>query len=206
MPNLQLPQTYVTQSCYEPRDDSQGSSPSGGPYDSSAATSISAYSNTQPGLGLRTPSPTLKSDRVPFAEQSLPHHMVETATYPSQHAATHSYPQAAESYGTAMNQHPQYIESGQSYPSTGQSYAPHSTTAGGMSHYHQYPAQPPVLQPSPGSYAPSAGSYNQYPYSNGVTSPPVGGQSIPSNMGTQVGSAMIPLPGSANLDVSRSPC
>lgn len=194
--SLQLPHAYGPQPCYESRDGSEGSSPVGGPCYSSAATSISAFSNPPPGIDLQT-SPTLTTDRAAFAEQTLPQHMVETVTYPSQHAGTHSYPPAGVSYSNAMNQHPQYLESSQSYPSTGQSYAPHSVTAGGMSQYHQYPSQPAVLQPNPSAYAPSTGSYGQYPYPNGVASPPVGSQSIPSSMGSQVGPAMMPLPGTA---------
>lgn len=79
--------------------------------------------------------------------------------------------------------------------STGQSYTPQSATAGGMSHYPQYQQQPPVLQPGPGSYAPSPSSYGQYGYSNGVTSPQGGGQPVSAPMGGQMNSQLLPLPG-----------
>ncbi|KAG7004412.1 hypothetical protein G7Y79_00025g056980 [Physcia stellaris] len=64
-----------------------------------------------------------------------------------------------------------------------------------MSHYPQYQQQPPVLQPGPGTYAPSPTAYSQqYGYSNGVTSPQSAGHPVPSSMGPQMNSGMLPLP------------
>ncbi|KYK60410.1 hypothetical protein DCS_01547 [Drechmeria coniospora] len=52
--------------------------------------------------------------------------------------------------------------------SAGQAPPPQTVTSGAMAHYqHQ---QPPLLQPGPGQYS-NQPQYNQYGYSNGLTSP-----------------------------------
>jgi protein SOK2 len=43
-------------------------------------------------------------------------------------------------------------------------------TSGVMGHYPQH-QQPPLLKPGPAQYAPAPEPYNQYGYSNGLTSP-----------------------------------
>ncbi|KAI9790228.1 MAG: hypothetical protein M1833_001972 [Piccolia ochrophora] len=63
-----------------------------------------------------------------------------------------------------------------------------------MSQYSHY-GQPPLLQPGPGSYTPTQGSYGQYGYTNGVTSPPSAGHnSSGSIVGSQVPAQLLPLP------------
>jgi protein SOK2 len=78
-----------------------------------------------------------------------------------------------------------------SHMSAGQAPPPQTVTASGM-HYPQQHQQPPLLQPGPAQYAPAPGSYSQYGYSNGLTSPQSAGHQIPGGIGGQ--GNVLPLP------------
>ena len=78
-----------------------------------------------------------------------------------------------------------------SHMSTGQPPAPQTVSSGGMSQYAQH-QQPPLLQPGPSQYAPAPGSYNQYNYANGLTSPQSVGHQVSGPVGAQ--GNMLPLP------------
>ncbi|RDL37862.1 DNA-binding of Mlu1-box binding protein MBP1 [Venustampulla echinocandica] len=78
-----------------------------------------------------------------------------------------------------------------SHISAGQPPPPQTVTSGGMSHYPQH-QQPPLLQPGPAQYSTAPGPYNQYGYSNGLTSPPAAGHPVPGSMGQ--GNNVLPLP------------
>ena len=74
----------------------------------------------------------------------------------------------------------QYTDSHPSNSSAGRSRVSQPTTAGIMSHYPQYQQQPPVLQPGPGTHAPSPTSYDQqFSYQTGVGSLEPTGRRIP---------------------------
>ena len=77
-----------------------------------------------------------------------------------------------------------------SHISTGQPPPPQTVTSSGMGHYPQH-QQPPLLQPGPAQYSPAPGPYNQYGYSNGLTSPQSAGHSVPGSMGQ---GNVLPLP------------
>lgn len=80
-----------------------------------------------------------------------------------------------------------------SHMSTGQPPAPQTVTSGGMGHYTHH-QQPPLLQPGPGQYSPAPGSYGQYNYSNGLTSPQQAGHPG-SGSGSLVSQGnVLPLP------------
>lgn len=197
LPDLHLPQAQAY-----PASTSSGTSSSRiGSLDSStyngnqyppSQTSASTY---QPSSGLKSPSPPAASHNLAPQSHGLADVAAHHSEYPTQQHPEHAYTQEHESYSSAMNPSQQYMDSHQSHMSTGQSYTPQSATAGGMSHYPQYQQQPPVLQPGPGSYAPSPSSYGQYGYSNGVTSPQSGGQPVSAPMGGQMNSQLLPLPG-----------
>lgn len=82
-----------------------------------------------------------------------------------------------------------------SHMSTGQPPAPQTVTSSGMGHYPQQHQQPPLLQPGPAQYSPAPG-YNQYAYSNGLTSPQSQGHQVSGSMGGQ--SNVLPLPAMAS--------
>lgn len=156
---------------------------------SQTSSSSSSYSNLPTGIGLRTPSPSPPTQGiVPQSSHGLTE---EASEYSHQNQNLSQYAPIVDSYNTSMNQ-PQYLDSHQPHMSATQSYAPQSSTA---SHYPHYPSQPSVLQPGPGSYAPSQGTYGQYGYPNGVTSPQSGGQNVSSSMGQQMNPGLLPLPG-----------
>ncbi|KAI9848419.1 MAG: hypothetical protein M1837_000214 [Sclerophora amabilis] len=93
-----------------------------------------------------------------------------------------------------MNQSQPYMDVHQSHMSGGQPQTPQTVTSGGIPHYSPY-TQPSLLQPGPGSYPPAQGSYGQYAYGNGVTSPQSAGHPSSSSMvGSQVAAQMLPLP------------
>lgn len=74
--------------------------------------------------------------------------------------------------------------------SAGQAPAPQTVTSGGLSHYPHH-QQPPSLQPGPGQYSPAPGSYAQYGYSNGLTSPQQANQ-VSGSLGSQPNVLSLP--------------
>ena len=98
-----------------------------------------------------------------------------------------------------MDQSQSYIDLHQSHMSAaGQPSAPQTTTSGGIGHYSQY-GHPPLLQPGPGSaYSPSQGSYGQYPYPNGVSSPQSAAAAAAAAANPHVPTQLLPLPGKAD--------
>ena len=168
------------------------SNTTGNHYNSSQTSSLS-YQNDGHRTEPKTPSPTQTSYNLGEQVRELPGESSHLSEYPTtQPNAAPGYSQNADPYGS-MNQAPSYMDAHQSHMSGGQPYASQAATAGGMPHYPQYQQQPPVLQPGPGSYAPTAGSYYGYP--NGVTSPQATNQSVSAPMGTQVPAQLLPLPG-----------
>lgn len=202
LPNLQLPQSYAATASYGPNSSRIGLVDSSAVGHSnqypSSQTSSSSYSNSQPGIGLRTPSPSPTSQSIVSQSHGLPDEPTEQPEYSHQSSTIAQYTPIAESYSNTMNQ-PQYLDSHQPHMSAAQSYAPQPTTAGSMSHYPHYQQQPSVLQPGPGNYAPSPSNYGQYAYANGVTSPQSAGQPVSSSMGQPINSSLLPLPGNPNL-------
>ena len=193
LPHLNLPQSYAASSSYVP---TPPRSVLPEPHFPGGHYGPTAFSGAQQGIGLKTPSPSpTAQDLTPPHCHGLPDDSPEHINCSSSTANIQPYEPLAERFKDAMNQQ-QYLESHQSYSSAGQSYAPQPATTGGMPHYPQYQQQPPVLQPGPGTYTPSPTSYSQqYGFSNGVTSPQSAGHPVPSSMGTQMSSAMLPLPG-----------
>lgn len=78
-----------------------------------------------------------------------------------------------------------------SHMSTGQAPPPQTVTSSGMGHYAQH-QQPPLLQPVPAQYSPAPAPYNQYGYTNGLTSPQATGHQVSGPMGQQTN--VLPLP------------
>ena len=78
--------------------------------------------------------------------------------------------------------------------SSAQPYTSQPATSGGVPHYPQYQQQQ-VLQPGSGHYAPAPTSYGTYGYANGVTSPQSGSQPGSTQVGSQVPSHGLTLPG-----------
>ena len=129
-------------------------------------SSHSSYTTASSSNGPKTPSPTLPVNHgLPI---SLGHNSYSNTP---QSGPAYSYGQ--ESYSN-MNHGPQEMYY-PSHMSAGQPPPPQTVTSGGMGHYPQH-QQPPLLQPVPAQYAHAPGSYNQYGYSNGLTSPQSAGQ------------------------------
>ena len=210
LPNLSLPQTYPASTSSGTPSSRIGSLDSSSNYSGNqyppSLTSASSFPSANPGIGLKTPSPS-PAHNVPSVAHG---HSEETAQhYSSQSHNTHIYAHDSDAYpSSAMNQQQQYLDSSQSHMSGGSSYAAQPQTAGGISHYGQYQQQQPALQPGPGSYTPSQSSYGQYAYGNGVTSPQSVGH--PSSMNSQ----LLPLPGKlvdfsscvVSADISSNGC
>jgi len=74
--------------------------------------------------------------------------------------------------------------------SAGQAPAPQTVTSGGLGHYPHH-QQPPSLQPGPGQYSQAPGSYAQYGYSNGLTSPQQANQ-VSGPLGSQPNVLSLP--------------
>ena len=183
LPNIQLPQSGGTPPSRIGSLDSQYSANNYTP----SLTSGSSYTSVEPSLGLKTPSPSGGSpNTTSHAPKDEPAQQVQ---YPTQAQNSQVYSQESDPYGSAMNQSQPYLDSQHSHLSAGPSYATQSQTAGGMSHYSQYPQQTASLQNGPGAYAPNQSYGGQY-YS-GVTSPQAAGQPVSTSMGTQ----LLPLPG-----------
>jgi protein SOK2 len=91
---------------------------------------------------------------------------------------------SAMNHGSQEMYYPSHMSGGQPPP-------PQTVTSGGMGHYPQH-QQPPLLQPGPAQYAPAPAPYNQYGYSNGLTSPQSAGHQVPGSMGQQ--GNVLPLP------------
>ena len=198
LPDLHLPQTYTSSATFTTNSSRAGGSDhsSNGQDGQYSPPHISSYSSKNSGIGLRTPSPSpISQNRVP-----PPHELLETRGETSEYSQpsqqTQPYAQSTDHYSSAMNPQHQYLDSQQPHMSGGQSYAPPSTTAGGMSQYSSYQQQqqPPVLHPSPGSYAPAPAAYGQYAYSNGMTSPHTPGHPVSSSIGSQINQGLLPLP------------
>ncbi|KAJ5888778.1 hypothetical protein N7495_008819 [Penicillium taxi] len=101
-------------------------------------------------------------------------------------APSEGYYPSPNSLGS-MNQGQPYMDV-HSHMSSAQQYSSQGATAGPMSHYPYH--QPPL--PPASSYPPS---YQQYGYSNGVTSPPTGHHPPPPpSMGGQMNTQLLPLP------------
>lgn len=187
LPDLHLPQSYASTTVRV-----------GGPEPLSNAHTIQyttaptgSYSDTNTGIGLKTPSPS------PTSLCSAPpiHVLPQNPEGRSDYTQASNYPQSTGHYHEAMNPQHQYLESQQNQMSGGQPYAPHSTTASGMTQYSSYAQQqPPPLQPGPGNYAPSPG-YGQYGYPGSITSPSGPGHPVSSSMGGQMNPGLLPLPG-----------
>ena len=190
LPDLHLPRSYASTTA-RVGDSEPLSSAHGIQYSTAQAGS---YPDSNSGIGLKTPSPS------PTSLCSAPpiHGLPEDPEGRSEYVQPSHYPQSSGHYSGVMNQQHQYLESQQNQMSGGQPYAPHSTTAGGMTQYSSYAQQqPPPLQPGPGSYAQSPG-YGQYGYPNSITSPSGPGHPVSSSMGGQMNSGLLPLPGIPN--------
>ena len=189
LPDLHLPQSYASTAARV-----------GGPEPLSSAHGIQystahtgSYSDNNTGIGLKTPSPS------PTSLCSAPpiHGLPDDPEGRSEFTQS-GYSQSTGHYPSAMNQQHQYIESQQNQMSGGQPYAPHSTTASGMTQYSTYAQQqPPPLQPGPGSYA-QPPAYGQYGYPNSITSPSAPGHPVSSSMGGPMNQGLLPLPGIPN--------
>lgn len=185
LPDLHLPQSYA------PTTARVGGSESLSGAHGIQYSAAGSYSDHNTAIGLRTPSPS------PTSLCSAPpiHGLPEEAEGRSEYTQPSHYPQSTTSYPSVMNHQQQYLESQQNQMSGGQPYAPHSTTASGMTQYSSYAQQqPPPLQPGPGTYAQSP-SYGQYGYPNGITSPSGPGHPVSSSMGGQMNPGLLPLPG-----------
>jgi protein SOK2 len=180
LPSLPLPQPQQAYS-------SGTSSPRVGSLSSLGSSSIlnggshSSYTTASSSNGPKTPSPTIPSNT------GLPASLSQT-TYSNTSPSGTAYSYGQEPYSN-MNHGPQDMY----YPShisTGQPPPPQTVTSGAMGHYPQH-QQPPLLQPGPAQYAPAPGPYNQYGYSNGLTSPQSAGHQVPGSMGQ---GNVLPLP------------
>lgn len=201
LPNLHLPQSYAATASYGPTTTRAGAGESGGhSHYSASTTSSGSYSNGHSSIGLKTPSPSPTSHHLP-SHHGLPDESPDPSDFSQAHSTISHYMPVAEPYHHAMNQSQPYLDSHQPHMSAGQPYAPQATTAGAIPHYSPYQPQPSVLQSGPGSYGPSASSYGQYGYANGVTSPPGTAQPVSGSMGQQLNSGLLPLPGKMNAVV-----
>ena len=209
LPAFSLPQYQVSSSSTGSLSSRVGSldsssNPGSSHYNSSQTSSFS-YQNGSSRGDIKTPSPTQPSYNLPEQVRDLPTETSHHPEYPNTQQPSQGYAHTTDPYGS-MNQAPSYMDAHQSHLSGGQSYAPQVATAGGMPHYSQYQPQPPALQAGPGSYAPSPGSYGQYGYTNGVTSPQSAAQSVSAPMGSQVPAQLLPLPGKLVAVVFASLC
>ncbi|PFH58305.1 hypothetical protein XA68_13886 [Ophiocordyceps unilateralis] len=93
-------------------------------------------------------------------------------------------PSTIVGYDAAMNQGADMYYS--QHMSAGQAPTPQTVTSGAMTHYQQQ--QPPLLQPGHAQYS----QYNQYGYTNGLTSPPAAA-AVSNPMGASQN--VLPLPG-----------
>lgn len=171
LPSLPLPQPQVAYS-------SGTSSPRVGSTSSSAYTNSTADTSYSTELsGAKSQSPTLP------ATGGLSHQTPAS----SSHSAT-GYQYSPESYNN-MNQAPpdMYYST---HMSAGQAPAPQTVTSGGLGHYPHH-QRPPSLQPVPGQYSAAPGSYGQYGYSNGITSPQQSGQ-VSGSLGSQPNVLSLP--------------
>lgn len=190
LPDLHLPQSYTSTTARvggsEPLSSAHGIQYS--------TTHAGSYSDNNSGIGLKTPSPSPTS----LCSAAPIHGLPEDPEGRSDYTQPSHYNQSTGHYQPVMNQQHQYLESQQPQMSGGQPYAPHSTTASGMTPYSSYAQQqPPPLQPGPGSYAQSPG-YGQYGYPNSITSPSGPGHPVSSSMAGQMNSGLLPLPGIPN--------
>ncbi|TVY90343.1 Cell pattern formation-associated protein, partial [Lachnellula willkommii] len=179
LPSLSLPQPQQAYS-------SGTSSPRVGSISSLGSSSIlngSSHSSytTASSNGPKTPSPTLPTS------SGLPPSLSQT-TYNTSSPSGPAYSYNQDPYPN-MN-HGQQEMYYPSHISTGQPPPPQTVTSSGMGHYPQH-QQPQLLQPSPAQYSPAPGPYNQYGYSNGLTSPQSAGHSVPGSMGQ---GSVLPLP------------
>lgn len=196
LPDLHLPQSYVSSASLNANTSRAGGlEPSNGGIHYSSSHPAT-YSNNNPGIGLRTPSPSPTSQYSAPPTHRLPGESEQHLEYGKSTQHIQPATQGFDNYSSNMNQQHQYLESQQSQLSGGQSYAPHSSTAGGMAQYSSYQQhqQPPVLQPSPSNYAQSP-AYGQYGYPGGLASPQGPGHPVSSSMGSQMNSGLLPLPG-----------
>lgn len=172
LPSLPLPQPQVAYS-------SGTSSPRFGSTSSSAYTTSTADTSYSAELnGAKSQSPSLPpTGGLPTLSHQTP--------ASSSHSAT-GYQYSPESYNN-MNQAPpdMYYST---HMSAGQAPAPQTVTSGGLGHYPHH-QQPPSLQPVPGQYSAAPGSYGQYGYSNGITSPQQSGQ---GSLGSQPNVLSLP--------------
>lgn len=178
LPSLPLPQPQQAYS-------SGTSSPRVGSLGSGSILSSSSHSSytTASSNGPKTPSPTLPT------HNGLPNSLNQTP-YNSTPPSSSAYTYAQDSYSN-MNHAPQEMYY-PSHMSAGQPPQPQTVTSSGMGHYSQHP-QPPLLQPVPAQYTPGPTPYNQYGYSNGLTSPQSAGHPGPMGQPTNV----LPLPAMA---------
>jgi protein SOK2 len=183
LPSLPLP---TPQQAYS----SGTSSPRVGSLSSLGSSSIlngsshSSYTTASSSNGPKTPSPTLP------ANTGLPASLSQTS-YNTTPPSTSAYSYSQDSYPT-MNHPPQDMYYSQ-HISAGQPPPPQTVTSGGMQHYSQQHQQPPLLQPGPAQYSQPAPAYNQYGYTNGLTSPQSAGHQVSGSMGGGPGN-VLPLP------------
>lgn len=191
LPDLHLPQSYVSTSAYS-------STRAGGPVQLSNGHGVQfpplqtgLYSSNHSGIGLKTPSPSPTCSAPPG--QELVEDTAEQSDYSQSSPPIQHYTPGADHLTGAMNQQPQYLGSEPQQMSAGQPYQPQPTTTGALSQYPNYPHQHPILQSGTGNYAPPPGHYaGQYGYPNGVPSPQGAGHPASSSLGPQMNPGLLP--------------
>ncbi|KAH0538466.1 hypothetical protein FGG08_004915 [Glutinoglossum americanum] len=195
-PVLPIPQPQGSSS-------SSSSSPRVGSLGSSSilnSVPSSSFTNGNPSNGLKTPSPSQTPSGLGPVPHGLPVQSPQQSPYSNSQQSNQGYTYGHDSYNTmnqSMGQSQPYMDFHQSHISGGQPQAPQTVTSGGLSHY---PAQPPLLQPGPGTYSPAQGSFGQYGYANGASSPQSAGHPASAPMmGAGVQAQLLPLPGQQGL-------
>lgn len=181
LPDLHLPQSYSSSASYSAL--SARSNGTNGVY-TAQQPAAAAYSGTHQNIGLKTPSPSPTSLNGAPQSNGLLDEAADHSGFANPEHNAQQYDPVNGSFGSAMNQHQQYMDSQHSQLPSGQAYPPQVSSASTMPSYGQYQQQLPVMHPGSNSYAQSPAGYNHYAYS-GVTSPHAG-QSVPSSMNSQM--------------------
>lgn len=185
-PSLPLPSPIHQHQLQHPGYSSASASPRVGSFASSSPTSDihsqSSYTTLASSHGPKTPPPASHSAASSALSSSLQTPLI--SSYDQYNQNQHSQSSTPHH---AMNQSPADMYYQQSHMNGGQAPPPPVSSGGMQYNPHQ---QPTLLQPVPAQY-PNPTQYNQYGYSNGLTSPPSAAP-VASQMGNP---HVLPLPG-----------
>ncbi|CAK7198730.1 hypothetical protein SEUCBS139899_001394 [Sporothrix eucalyptigena] len=178
LPSLPLPssaQQAYSSGTVSPRVGSIGSSTN------SSADSQSPYTSVASSHGPKTPPSAVALPPVPSSLSGGLH----TPIVQSSISGYEQYQQAMNQGPAEMYYPPQHMQGGQPQPTP--------VTSSAIAQYNPH-QQPPLLQPGPAQY-PNPSPYNQYGYTNGLTSPPT---AAPVANPLAANPHVLPLPGVAS--------